>query len=159
MPFFPIPAYKLELFYVLNPDPRQLLPTATSGSIVSRPLNPGQPVVVLVHAGEFPLIDDAASGAGQATMQRRATSSAGQAYDAIKQSLIAVEQLMCLNQPGNRGDDLGDLAADAREDLAVYCIGGSKRMSEQRKVLGAYFQKRYGSAAPPSKVHTLFRFV
>ncbi|GAA6041889.1 hypothetical protein JCM8097_004533 [Rhodosporidiobolus ruineniae] len=50
MPFLPVSAQRLELFYVLNPDPAQLTPTATAATLSSRPLKPDLPVIILLHA-------------------------------------------------------------------------------------------------------------
>ncbi|GAA5918466.1 hypothetical protein JCM6882_005143 [Rhodosporidiobolus microsporus] len=50
MPHFSIPSYSLELFWVLNPDPAQLVPTAKPESLHTRPLNPALPLLVFLHA-------------------------------------------------------------------------------------------------------------
>ncbi|GAA5823671.1 hypothetical protein JCM11251_000719 [Rhodosporidiobolus azoricus] len=50
MPFFAVPDYQFELFWVSNPDPASLTPTARPEDIQWKPLNRDSPVVILLHA-------------------------------------------------------------------------------------------------------------
>ncbi|GAA5959328.1 hypothetical protein JCM10213_008102 [Rhodosporidiobolus nylandii] len=226
MPFFPVPEYKLELFWALNPRPDQLVPTATPPSLSSHPVDPDLPVLVLCHAAgsnvlgwagilrdarlsskynillvDAPFhgfstadertehtLEDSANCIDHLQLQRFAVYGEGvhgastavwltikrpekitglliaspgwrDEEASVKTSLVEVEQAIALNKPGEGGDDSGSLPAEAVEDILCYCIGSSKRMAEQRRKMGEYFEARYGAGKPAFELRLLFHFV
>ncbi|KPV72153.1 uncharacterized protein RHOBADRAFT_55987 [Rhodotorula graminis WP1] len=77
----------------------------------------------------------------------------------VAASLHEIKEAMSVNCLDERGDRSGTFPADALEEITIYFLGDTERLREDRKMLGEYFQQRYGTGRPSYEFRFLFSFI
>ncbi|GAA5933601.1 hypothetical protein JCM3775_003749 [Rhodotorula graminis] len=77
----------------------------------------------------------------------------------VAASLHEIKEAMSVNCLDERGDRSGTFPTDALEEITIYFLGDTERLREDRKMLGEYFQQRYGTGRPSYEFRFLFSFI
>ncbi|GAA5850347.1 hypothetical protein JCM9279_006539 [Rhodotorula babjevae] len=77
----------------------------------------------------------------------------------VAASLHEIKEAMSENALDERGDRSGTFPADALEEITIYFLGSTERLRDDRKMLGEYFQQRYGTGHPSYEFRFLFSFI